>query len=278
MAEDSPKTDGAGPTTRLQHNVIWWALGLIVAGAVGAAGVVRLLDDHVSHQIALSVKPQVIEALGNDPELKRLSAERQTAADAVARGNDAQQRATAKFAEAMDAIDKARQAATQTLALADQLKRLTDISELGAKIDQALAQPEFRDAVVSRVMPAGAIISFNAQGCPPGWKSFEGAKGRVLVGAGVHQNLDRSGKRLLSYDIGVTGGDESHSITVEEMPAHSHSLSRNQTGTAGNGMYPSADVMGSTAPVPVAQTGSTGGSKPFSIMPPYIALQYCEKI
>lgn len=82
------------------------------------------------------------------------------------------------------------------------------------------------------------------------------------------------------HALASTGGSETHTLTTNEMPAHTHKASNYiaLTGWQGDspGFFLSRDVQGgSTASGP--QTGSAGGGQAHSIMPPYIAVNYIIK-
>jgi microcystin-dependent protein len=98
---------------------------------------------------------------------------------------------------------------------------------------------------------------------------------------GIHQG---QGPGLSSYVIGEVSGSESVTLTAGQMPAHSHSLIAN-AGTAGVSR-PDGAVLARTgsntyaaAPDGTAMNagaiGQAGGSQPFSILQPFLCLNFC---
>lgn len=122
------------------------------------------------------------------------------------------------------------------------------------------------------IIPSGAVVAFDRR-CPDnGWDLFDRAGGRFVVGAGHHANKDTNGQQLEIYEKEfLNGGEEKHTLTVEEMPSHSHS---EQTHFVGAGRAGSGDGAYGTSTAPTSPVGS---SQPHNNMPPYIALFFCVK-
>jgi hypothetical protein len=121
--------------------------------------------------------------------------------------------------------------------------------------------------VTNVLVPSAAVIAFDSTNCPAGWESFKEGSGRFVLGAGTGSGLT---ERRLRQD----GGEESHALTVEEMPPHAHAYIDNQYVISSplnrdRGGGGTADVK--------KQTESTGGGKGHNNMPPYIVLQWCRK-
>ncbi|HUD90835.1 phage tail protein [Sphingobium sp.] len=94
------------------------------------------------------------------------------------------------------------------------------------------------------------------------------------------------GPGLSNYDLGQTGGTESTTLNVNNMPAHNHSIAA--TNLPGNKGGPGGKLLASDAtlnkysdtPTPNVimnsqMVGVTGGSQPFSIRDPYLAMRWC---
>jgi microcystin-dependent protein len=123
-------------------------------------------------------------------------------------------------------------------------------------------------------------------------------QGRVPVGAG-------NGAGLSSYVLGQQSGAEHTTLLVTNMPSHTHPLTltlniqvSNAKGTVStpaspnnvlaatydvsndnpiqgyNGVAPNTTLNVGTTPIS-GTAGNTGGSQPFSILQPYLALYYC---
>ena len=145
--------------------------------------------------------------------------------------------------------------------------------------------------------PAGAIMAFDIEsGCPDGWSPFVDGLGRFIIGAGDpasgRQAKDGTSASKVHLPFRATGGAFGHRITSEELPPHSH-------GGAGLEEYYIANTVGAGMGSPAltgrrkfmlilnerfpqggdspALMSSTGGGRPHSNMPPYIALNLCRK-
>jgi hypothetical protein len=82
----------------------------------------------------------------------------------------------------------------------------------------------------------------------------------------------------VSYAVGATGGEATHTLSYNEMPAHNHTqyvtANKNSGGTAIRQDYVT-DSTGLSL-YPQCDTGMAGGGLPHNNMPPYI-VSYCWK-
>lgn len=118
--------------------------------------------------------------------------------------------------------------------------------------------------------PVGTIViwSGTADNIPSGWQLCDGTNGtpdlrdKFVLGAGTN------------HAVGETGGSEDVTLTVEQMPSHSHSYYyRSGAGTAGgSGKSFATDSRSSQS------SSKTGGDQPHPNMPPYYALCYIMKL
>jgi archaellum component FlaC len=154
-------------------------------------------------------------------------------------------------------------------------------------VAQIKSDPEFRIKIAGNdVLPAGLVAAFDRSqdlgACPNGWKLFEQAKARVIVGAGANANKDMNGSGLTNYPAlrddpaNAVGGEEIHRLTVAELPPHSIETS----GLASVSRVDRYNAGGRDYPVVTVRTGAIdagGAGEPIRIMPPFIALYYCIK-
>lgn len=128
-------------------------------------------------------------------------------------------------------------------------------------------------ATAGASLPSGliAIWKGSTSTIPDGWVLCNGQNGtpdlrdKFVLGAGN------------SYGVGNTGGEETHRLTINEMPSHNHSFNESVLVHA---TYEGGDngrrySLGSDA---YPSIGYTGGNGAHNNMPPYYALCYIMKI
>lgn len=153
-------------------------------------------------------------------------------------------------------------------------------------------------------LPIGAILPFSSDTIPNGWLLCDGSiveqsdypelfavigttygyysradfklpdlRGRVAVGKNTV--IDTENPDTDFDELGKTGGEKTHTLTVNEMPAHDHDTSNSVGGGSGN----TAGFMWSTtlADWGKQKTTSTGGGQPHNILQPYIVTNYIIK-
>ncbi|MBW3015323.1 hypothetical protein KY330_02800 [Candidatus Woesearchaeota archaeon] len=116
-------------------------------------------------------------------------------------------------------------------------------------------------------LPIGTISPFYLSTCPEGWSLADGTDGtpdlrdRFIVGAGS------------SYALGDTGGEDYHTLTIAEMPSHTHIY--NQVVQPGSAWWVGSG--GVTTGLSSTASGPAGGSAAHENRPPFYALIYCMK-
>lgn len=168
------------------------------------------------------------------------------------------------------------------------------------------------------LLPIGVVIAYPHEQAPAGWLSCDGStvlqsqypklcallgtrfgtaaagffrlpdlRGRTIVGSG-------QGSGLSLRIIGETGGEEFHTLTVAEIPAHAHPIKCSSApGNSGTpvGNYPAASILTAGSGQPVDQTYSTthnstmnadavattGNGEPHFNMQPYCVLHFIVK-
>ncbi len=106
-------------------------------------------------------------------------------------------------------------------------------------------------------------------------------RGRMVIGQG-------QGPGLPSYQVGQSGGSSQATLTVNQLPAHTHQVVAKANSFGATTGDPANAFFGGGGPTiydtawdntstmnPACMTASpTGGSQPFSILNPYVAMYY----
>jgi len=149
----------------------------------------------------------------------------------------------------------------------------------------------------SNYLPSGTIVAYNSTTAPNGWALCDGNNGtpnlnnRFILGSG-------------NKSINTTGGAETVTLNVNQIPSHSHNVS-GSTDTKGNHYHYSGITYGYGSNTRVSQamqpvknfdnsiytneagnhthnfnvnSGSTGNNQAHENMPPYYVLTYIIKL
>lgn len=92
-------------------------------------------------------------------------------------------------------------------------------------------------------------------------------RGRFPVGAGTSPNTGTT------YNLSQAGGEETHTLTTDEMPSHAHGYY--QTNSMGSSFQSGSDY--GINEVSGNSTDSAGGNMPHENRPPYLALNFIIK-
>lgn len=155
----------------------------------------------------------------------------------------------------------------------------TKYSDMQAKVNnmdsKVTAMNEKVDNAVANAIsvPIGAIViwSGSVDNIPTYWHLCDGTNGTIdlrdkfVLGAGN------------GYNVGATGGEATHTLTIAEMPSHSHSIAYgfDNIYSGSQQSYRVSDISMTTSST---STGKTGGGAAHNNMPPYYALCYIQRI
>lgn len=140
-------------------------------------------------------------------------------------------------------------------------------SLLDPEENQDAATKGYVDWTVKSVFPVGYIY-LSADSTSPAslfGGTWEQLQGRFLLGAGD------------TYPAGSTGGEAAHTLTVEEMPSHSH-LQYVGANSGSWGIRRDHVADQECEKYPQGDSGSTGGSQPHNNMPPYLAVYMWKRV
>jgi microcystin-dependent protein len=178
---------------------------------------------------------------------------------------------------------------------------------------------------ISVVSPIGSIMAYLGTTSPDGWIICNGVavvnndgkyNGLVIMGIGSSSGNNYIPPNLTNYFlhqtngvIGNTGGSSTVTLTVTNMPAHSHTITSTQAAhthtqdahshsvtnrlgfndkrySGGGGDYvgygslstdSQTPKINSATPTITSSAANTGGGSSFSIMPPYYTVNYILK-
>lgn len=122
-----------------------------------------------------------------------------------------------------------------------------------------------------QTIPIGSIIMWSGSIIPTGWALCDGQNGTPDL---------RDRFVLAAHDlnsVGKTGGSTTATLTVSNLPAHTHNISGvtfTDNGQGGSLFSGGEDEIKTGTSI----TGSTGEGDPFEITPPYYTLAFIMKL
>lgn len=120
--------------------------------------------------------------------------------------------------------------------------------------------------ILNLIYPVGSVYMSVNDVSPQSFigGEWERIEDRFLLGAG--------GK----YDVNTTGGEETHTLTLDEIPNHSHTYTQFQDAIVGqNGTYFSSVWWDSGKQ---AETSAVGGGQGHNNMPPYLSVYMWKRV
>lgn len=144
--------------------------------------------------------------------------------------------------------------------------RATNIETKNAEQDNSIAN------INNKIYPIGSIYITTSQASPASiyGGTWELIKDRFLLGAGD------------TYTNGATGGEATHTLTVDEMPSHSHTVYTFPYGGSESGYYCVSSNPGGNVNPDIAwgggYTNSVGGGQAHNNMPPYLVVYMWKRI
>jgi microcystin-dependent protein len=129
------------------------------------------------------------------------------------------------------------------------------------------------NALSFNLLPKGIITLWSGQvdKISAGWVLCDGQNGtpdlrsRFIVGAGP------------DYNVGTTGGENTVTLTTDQLPAHNHTHNFYKQGLRVHGHYSQGQIMDSGKGIFNSSTNNTGKNQPHENRPPFYALAYIMK-
>lgn len=154
----------------------------------------------------------------------------------------------------------------------DAAKTAIDCATTLSNLDESseTTPEEIKISVIENLYPVGSIYISTSSTNPSEylgvgtWVSY--AEGRTLVGVGEGTDANNISQ---TFTVGQTGGEYNHTLTVNEMPSHSHT---GATATGSTDNYYSGGKYAETG-----ETGTTGGNQPHNNIQPYVAVYMWQR-
>ena len=184
---------------------------------------------------------------------------------------------TIKDSVARQTADSAKTLATT--ASGNATTALNKMNELESEISA------LKSDLANKLYPVGSIyMSVNATNPSALFGgTWEQIKGRFLIGTGANDanTTDYWGHEDANnhnMPAGELGGESQHTLTVDEMPFHTHVTRLDWNNTKGWGIATSESGDTNATVDAGTKTGAAGGGKPHNNMPPYLAVYMWKRI
>lgn len=140
-----------------------------------------------------------------------------------------------------------------------------------------LDEAQYRQSLLNLCYPIGSIYITMAPTNPSnflGGKWVEWSQGRVIIGAKDETITINDA----SFDLsaGSTGGEYSHTLTIDEMPSHTHAVASYNNNSETSGPVIQSGEGRATSKTDIIQ--EAGGSQAHSIIQPYVSCYIWKRV
>ena len=184
-----------------------------------------------------------------------------------------------EYAKAADAAAEASRVSAYVQGIVDEglgpyYYTKTESDNLFAPKNNTYTKTEI-DGMLLALFPIGSVY-ITITNMNPGnfiggtWASF--GIGRVLMGEGTGEDINGLSQ---TFAGGTEGGEYTHTLTVNEMPAHTHTFYRYLSSGSDTGISSTRHDSDKRTSI---NTGSTGGGQAHNIVQPYVVVYFWRRI